>query len=38
MKVNTLVDILEGDKIEKRPRRMLRTDESKSRTRIQYTS
>ena len=41
MRVNTLVDILEGDtydEIEKRPRRMLRIDESKGRTRRQYTS
>jgi hypothetical protein len=41
MMVNTLVDILEGatyDEIEKWPRRMLRTDGSKGRTKIQYTS
>jgi hypothetical protein len=41
MMVNTLVDILEGatyDEIEKWPRRMLRTDESKARTKIQYIS
>ena len=41
MMVNTLIDILEGatyDEIEKWPRRMLRTDESKGRTKLQYSS